>query len=82
MSDSISRRLIAAAVLLLAGTSAALAPSLAAAQAQAPYAVSVFSRAPGTATQPDSIVAWRDRIIVGFENGVAKDGSEAEPGRS
>jgi hypothetical protein len=75
-----SRGLLTAAALLLALSSLALAPSAASAQpvGQAPYTVSLFAPAPGTATQPDSIVAWRDRIIVGFENGVAKDGSDGK----
>lgn len=68
-----------AAALLLAAFSA-LAPSLAGAQAvaQAPYTVQVFAYAPPNTSQPDSIVAWHDRIIVGFENGVAKDGSDGK----
>lgn len=80
MNHWMSRGLLPAAALLFAVTSAALAPSVVSAQpqAQAPYAVSLFAQAPGTATQPDSIVAWRDRIIVGFENGVAKDGSDGK----
>ena len=80
MNHWMSRGVLPAAALLLAATSAALAPSAVSAQpvAQAPYAVSLFAAAPGTATQPDSIVAWRDRIIVGFENGVAKDGSDGK----
>jgi hypothetical protein len=55
-----------------------LAPSLAGAQAKAvaPYMVSVFATSPPNATQPDSIVAWGDDIIVGFQNHVAKDGSD------
>lgn len=68
-----------AAALLLAAFSA-LAPSFAGAQAvaQAPYTVQVFAYAPPNTSQPDSIVAWHDRIIVGFENGVAKDGSDGK----
>jgi hypothetical protein len=81
MNRSIPRRLLPpAAVLLLAAATAALAPSSvsAQAQAQAPYTVQVFAYAPPNASQPDSIVAWHDRIIVGFENGVAKDGSDGK----
>jgi hypothetical protein len=42
-----------------------------------PYTIKVFATAPGT-SQPDSIVQWGDHIIVGFENGVAKDGSDGK----
>ena len=73
------RRLVPAAALLLAA-SASLAPSSAGAQvqAQAPYTVRAFAHAPPNTSQPDSIVAWRDRIIVGFQNHVAKDGSDGK----
>ncbi len=80
MSRFILSRRTAVAALLLAGTLAALAPSLAAAQpqAQAPYTLQVFAQAPPNTAQPDSIVAWRDRVIVGFQNHVAKDGSDGK----
>ena len=57
-----------------------LAPATADAQLQAsaPYKVSVFATSPPNTTQPDSIVAWGDSIIVGFENGVAKDGRDGK----
>jgi hypothetical protein len=57
-----------------------LAPSWASAQAKAvaPYTVSVFATSPPNATQPDSIVSWGDDIIVGFQNHVAKDGSDGK----
>ena len=41
-----------------------------------PYKISVFANSPNGISQPDSIVMWRDRIIVGFANGSAKDGSK------
>lgn len=80
MNHRMLRRVMPAAALLLAVASAALAPSFASAQAQAqaPYTVRAFASAPPNTSQPDSIVAWRDRIIVGFENGVAKDGSDGK----
>ncbi len=43
-----------------------------------PYAVSVFATAPAGVSQPDSIVQWGDHIYVGFENGVAKDGTDGK----
>lgn len=46
--------------------------------ATAPYAVSVFANSPAGTSQPDSIVTWHDSVIVGFENGVAKDGSDGK----
>jgi len=78
MNHWMLRRLTVAAGLLLAA--ALLAPSAASAQAQAqaPYTVRVFAHAPANTSQPDSIVAWRDRIIVGFQNHVAKDGSDGK----
>lgn len=43
-----------------------------------PYSVSLFAKAPTGVTQPDSIERWRDRILVGFSNGVKKDGSDGK----
>jgi hypothetical protein len=61
-----------------------LAPAPATAQtlplATPPYEISVFAKSPDPMNirQPDSIVRWRDTIIVGFQNGVAKDGSDGK----
>ena len=46
--------------------------------AQPPYTIKVFATAPRGTSQPDSIVQWGDHIIVGFENGVAKDGTDGK----
>jgi hypothetical protein len=46
--------------------------------ATSPYAVSVFAQSPAGASQPDSIVQWHDSIIVGFQNQVAKDGTDGK----
>src|SRR3984893_253025 len=43
-----------------------------------PYTIKVFATAPRGTSQPDSIVQWGDHIIVGFENGVAKDGTDGK----
>src|ERR1700732_4899437 len=75
------RILVSIAFLMVAGAALGLrAPSLAGAQpkAIAPYAVSVFATSPPNTAQPDSIVAWGDSIIVGFQNHVAKDGSDGK----
>ena len=47
-------------------------------KALAPYTVSTFATSPANASQPDSIVAWDDSIIVGFQNHVAKDGTDGK----
>jgi hypothetical protein len=81
MNYKTRRIFVSTAVLMVAGGALGLlAPSLAGAQAKAiaPYAVSVFATSPPNATQPDSIVAWGDNIIVGFQNHVAKDGSDGK----
>jgi hypothetical protein len=46
--------------------------------AQQPYTLSVFARSTAQYSQPDSIVQWRDRIFVGFQNHVAKDGTDGK----
>jgi hypothetical protein len=43
-----------------------------------PYTVSVFAQNPQGVSQPDSIVLWHDHVIVGFSNGVAKDGTDGK----
>ncbi len=81
MNYKTRRIFVSTAVLIIAGAALGLlAPSWAGAQAKAsaPYAVSVFATSPPNATQPDSIVSWGDDIIVGFQNHVAKDGSDGK----
>jgi sugar lactone lactonase YvrE len=41
-----------------------------------PYKVSVFAKSPAGVSQPDSMVLWNDSVIVGFQNHVAKDGTD------
>jgi hypothetical protein len=43
-----------------------------------PYMVKVFAQVPQGLSQPDSIVLWNDRVIVGFANRVAKDGTDGK----
>jgi len=43
-----------------------------------PYKVGVFATSPAGASQPDSIVLWNDSVIVGFQNHVAKDGTDGK----
>ena len=52
-------------------------PILAAAPvATPPYSLSVFARSTAAYSQPDSIVQWGDHLLIGFQNHVAKDGSD------
>jgi hypothetical protein len=43
-----------------------------------PYQLSVFAQSANGYSQPDSIVQFGDSIIVGFQNHVAKDGSDGK----
>jgi hypothetical protein len=55
-----------------------LAGPAAAQSATSPYKLSVFAKNANGYTQPDSIASWQDTIFVGFQNGVAKDGSDGK----
>jgi len=55
--------------------------SVAAAQGpvtQPPYHLSVFATSANGNSQPDSIVQWRDSVLIGFGDHVAKDGSDGK----
>ena len=41
-----------------------------------PYTVSVFAKAANGDSSPDSIMQWRDSVLVGFQNNTAADGSD------
>jgi sugar lactone lactonase YvrE len=43
-----------------------------------PYKISVFAKSPAGTSQPDSMVLWNDSVIVGFQNHVAKDGTDGK----
>ena len=43
---------------------------------QANYRLSVFVKSTSAYSQPDSIVRWRHSILVGYQNHVAKDGTD------
>ncbi|HEY0745359.1 MAG TPA: hypothetical protein VGD63_01560 [Steroidobacteraceae bacterium] len=72
-------RSLSAAACALAVTAIAVAlpaPSRAQVVASPPYAVSVFALNPPNTSQPDSIVTWKGDVIVGYQNHVAKDGTD------
>jgi hypothetical protein len=74
---SIGTRLLFAACslllcrLALSGPAAAAGPNV-----QLPYRISIFAHSTGQYSQPDSIVQWRDSVLIGFGNGVSKTGSD------
>jgi hypothetical protein len=69
----------AAAGVLLSLLLPAGRPALAAGPtAQPPYRLSIFAQSANGYSQPDSIVQWRDSVIVGFQNHAAKDGSDGK----
>jgi len=45
---------------------------------KAPYQLSVFAQSENGYSQPDSIVQWQDSVVVGFQNHVAKDGTDGK----
>jgi hypothetical protein len=61
---------LAASVSIAAPTSAPV-PTL-------PYTVKVFAQVPQGLSQPDSIELWNDNVFVGFQNRVAKDGTDGK----
>jgi hypothetical protein len=72
LRDSFVACALLAALLMASVPSTAQTPPV----ATPPYKVSVFAKNPMGIKQPDSIVQWHDSIIVGFQNGVAKDGTD------
>jgi hypothetical protein len=80
LSRNVAGLLSIAAFLLCAPllSSSAYAQTPSGPVAQRPYVLTVFATSTSAYTQPDSIVQWRDRILVGFSNGVAKDGSDGK----
>jgi hypothetical protein len=72
-----NRRLISS--LLLGMTFMSVAVTAAAGpMATSPYTVSVFSPSPTGISQPDSIVERGASIFVGYQNHVAKDGTDGK----
>jgi hypothetical protein len=65
--------LAAAALCAMLGAGPAAAQS-----ASSPYTLSTFATSTTAYTQPDSIVQWNDSVLVGYENGVAKDGTDGK----
>lgn len=48
-------------------------------EVQPPYHLKIFAQAvPNQFTQPDSIAVTKDRVFIGFGNGVAKDGTDGK----
>ena len=81
MNHETLRAFRSAAALAMAGAALgvlAAPPAVSQVQATAPYKINIFSTSPANTSQPDSIVAWGDDIIVGFQNHVAKDGSDGK----
>src|SRR5260370_29965048 len=70
--------LIAGALVL--GSHAGRVPALAQAApvATAPYKISAFAKGPAGVSQPDFMALWNDNVIVGFQNHVAKDGTDGK----
>jgi hypothetical protein len=70
--------LIAGVVLLGSLLAAVPASAQTTPVATPPYKVRVFAQSPIGVSQPDSIVRWHNSIIAGFQNHVAKDGTDGK----
>lgn len=75
---SVKIRSILPSACILAGALISNSAASAAPAASSPYNLSVFAKSANGYSQPDSIVQWNNSIIVGFENHVAKDGSDGK----
>lgn len=47
-------------------------------EVQPPYKLTIFATSPAGSSQPDSIAVLKDRVFIGFGNGVAKDGTDGK----
>ena len=45
---------------------------------QSPYKLSIFAKNPMAISQPDAIVRWKNSILIGYQNHVAKDGTDGK----
>lgn len=45
---------------------------------KSPYTLSIFATGANGNTQPDSIARWEDSVLVAYQNGAAKDGSDGK----
>ena len=70
--------LIGGALLLGTLTGSVSASAQAAPVATPPYKISAFAKSPAGVSQPDSMALWNDNVIVGFQNHVAKDGTDGK----
>jgi len=70
--------LAAVGMLLCTAWAAIPATAGAASVVQAPYSLSVFAVSSSAYSQPDSIVLWNDSVLVGYQNHVAKDGTDGK----
>jgi hypothetical protein len=65
-------------VLVATGCLVHAAIASASTSATTPYSLSVFAQSANGVSQPDSIVQWNNSILVGFQNHVAKHGSDGK----
>jgi hypothetical protein len=69
---------LSVAAVALGGISALIPVSASAQVAAPPYSIELFAVSPPGNSQPDSIIIWHDSVIVGFGDGVAKDGTDGK----
>ncbi len=78
-TGTFSRRLLATVATCALSLGALTFAERATAQvATSPYKLSVFAASANGYSQPDSIEQWRDSVLVGYQNHVAKDGTDGK----
>ena len=75
---ALNTRMIPIVVLAVTGLSFCLPILKASPVANPPYTLAVFATSANGYSQPDSIVQWKDHIFIGFQNHVAKDGTDGK----
>jgi hypothetical protein len=75
---ALNTRMIPIVVLAVTGLSFCVPILKASPVANPPYTLAVFATSANGYSQPDSIVQWKDHIFIGFQNHVAKDGTDGK----
>lgn len=74
----LNTRIIPAVVLIATGSLFRVPILQASPVVKPPYNLAVFATSANGYSQPDSVAQWKDHIFIGFQNHVAKDGTDGK----